>query len=179
MFLINYPEGWYLSNFEKTKTAKAPEKYYSYHILMSFLLIHIIDLHAPINNPNNNAAKKQGISGREPRESRAAEPTIPAVDIHINRQYLRCTWSTSADDISTSQSTNKTGSHTHSYTHDDGPPSRARWLGTGAGVWCGRGELGCLGYYILLLLHIELLRTTTNSSAAGYRCLSVAAVAPR
>ena len=58
---------------------------------MYFLLIHIIDLHTPINNPNNNAAKKQGISGREPRESRAAQPTIPAKDIHINRQYLRST----------------------------------------------------------------------------------------
>ena len=34
--------------------------------------------------------------------------------------------------------------------------------------------------YILLLLHMELLRTTANTScAAGYRCLSVAAVAPR
>ena len=114
MFLINYPEGWYLSNFEKTKTAKAPEKYYSYHILMSFLHIHIIDLHAPINNPNNNAAKKQGISGREPRESRAAQPTIPTLDIHINRQYLRSTWSTSTDDIRTSQFASETGSHTHS-----------------------------------------------------------------
>ena len=126
---------------------------------MPFLLIHIIGLHALINNPNN-AAKKQGISWHEPRESRAAEPTIPAVDIHINRQYLRSTCSNRADDIRTSQSTNKTGSHTHSYTHDDGPPSRARWLGTVAYVWCGRGGLGCLGYCILLLLRIELLRTT-------------------
>ena len=33
--------------------------------------------------------------------------------------------------------------------------------------------------YILLLLHVELLRTTTNTCATGYRCLSVAAVAPR
>ena len=81
---------------------------------MYFLLIHIIDLHAPINNPNNNAAKKQGISGREPRESRAAQPTIPALDIHINRQYLRLTWSTSTDDILTSQFASETGSHTHS-----------------------------------------------------------------
>ena len=39
--------------------------------------------------------------------------------------------------------------------------------------------LGCLGCYLLLLLRIELLRTTTNNSAAGYRCLSVAAVASR
>ena len=39
--------------------------------------------------------------------------------------------------------------------------------------------LGCLGCYLLLLLRIELLRTTTNNSAAGYRCLSVAAVAQR
>ena len=36
----------------------------------------------------------------------------------------------------------------------------------------------CFSCYTLLLLLIEL-RTTTNSSAAGCRCLSVAAVAPR
>ena len=32
--------------------------------------------------------------------------------------------------------------------------------------------------YILLLLHVELLRTT-HTCATGYRCLSVAAVAQR
>ena len=36
-----------------------------------------------------------------------------------------------------------------------------------------------LSCYVLLPPHIDLLRTTTNSSVAGYRCLPVAAVAPR
>ena len=115
---------------------------------MSFLLIHIVGLYASINNPINNAATTQGIRRHEPRKNRAAQPTIPTLDIHINRQYVRSTWSTNTDDTRTLQPTSKTGSHTHSWTHDHGPPSRAQWLGTGAGVWRERGELGCLASYL-------------------------------
>ena len=46
--------------------------------------------------------------------------------------------------------------------HDDGPPSRARRVGTGAGVWRGRGVLDCLGCSLrLFACHVEKNR---------YRC---------
>ena len=54
-----------------------------------------------------------------------------------------------------SQSTSKT--YTHSYTHDDGPPSRARRLETGACVWRGRGALGCLGCSLPLLTCMHVM----------------------
>ena len=73
---------------------------------MLFLLIHIIGLHAASINPNNNASsRRQETRHLEARANRAAQPTMPALDIHINRQYLRSTWSTSTDDIHTSHLT--------------------------------------------------------------------------
>ena len=47
-------------------------------------------------------------------------------------------------------------SHAPSETRDDGPPSRARRVGTGAGVWRGRGVLSCLGCSLpLFACHVE------------------------
>ena len=54
-------------------------------------------------------------------------------------------------------------SYTHSQTHDDGPPSRARRLETGARVWRGRSTLGYLGCSLPLL-------ACPGNNACSYEC---------
>ena len=83
--------------------------YFYSSILLAYMLRALTRTTTP-----RQSAKKQGIWRHEPRENRAAQPTIPALDIHINRQYVRSTWSTGTDDIRTSQSTSKPGFNTHS-----------------------------------------------------------------
>ena len=142
-FSENCPEGWFLRNFETNKSCKSPREVL---FITDFDALFTYPYYWPTysdQQPKQQrlpvSAEKQGIWRHEPRENGEAQPTILALDIHINQHYAPSTWPTSTDDIHTIQSTSKTGTHTQSKTHDDEPPSRARWLGSGAGVWRARG----------------------------------------
>ena len=109
-FLNKCPEGCVFMNIEK-KILLKPQRSTTHSIFwwpfyLPILLAYMVRAFTRTTTPPRSA-KKQGIWRHEPRESRAAQPTIPALDIHVNRQYLRSTCllytSPSPRDLSTSR----------------------------------------------------------------------------